>query len=318
MRILIAEDDPVSRRMLEAFLVKWGYEVVIASNGAEAWDALRQQDAPKLAILDWMMPSMDGVQVCRKIREQTERPYVYILMLTAKDRKQNIVEGIEAGADEYLTKPFDAHELRAHLHAARRILDLQEALIRAREELRIQATHDPLTGLWNHAEILDRLRVELDRAQRQGTPVGLVMADVDHFKRINDTLGHPAGDSVLCEVARRMLATVRPYDSIGRYGGEEFMVVVPGCDAAGARLQAERLRATIGGAAIPSPGGSVSTTLSLGAAASSNPGAADWESLLRLADAALYRAKENGRDRVEGPRDGSLDNAEAIAVQPPP
>lgn len=179
MKILIAEDDPVSRRVLEAFLVKWSYEVIVARNGAEAWDELQKQEAPMLAILDWMMPGMDGVQVCRKIREAKDRPYVYILMLTAKERKQHILEGIEAGADEYLTKPFEPHELKAHLLAGRRILDLQDALIRAREELRVQATHDPLTGLCNHAEILGRLRVEVERARRQGTPVGVVMADLD-------------------------------------------------------------------------------------------------------------------------------------------
>jgi len=204
------------------------------------------------------------------------------------------------------------------LHAAKRILDLQEALIRAREELRIQATHDPLTGLWNHAEILGRLRVELDRAQRQGTSLGLVMADIDHFKLINDTHGHPAGDAVLCEVARRMLAAVRPYDSIGRYGGEEFMIVVPGCDAEGVRLQAERLRAAIRSETIGLAGGGVSTTVSLGAAATSSPRASEWESLRRSADAALYQAKRNGRDRVEVSLDFSPDSAEAIAVQPPP
>ena len=317
MKILIAEDDPVSRRVLEAFLVRWGYEVIAASNGDEAWDALQKGDAPKLAILDWMMPGMDGVHVCRKIREDTERPYVYILMLTAKDRKQHILEGIEAGADEYLTKPFETHELKAHLHAGKRILDLQEALIRAREELRVQATHDPLTGLSNHAEILDRLRVEVERARRQAIPLGVVMADLDHFKHINDTHGHPAGDAVLREVARRMRTVVRPYDSVGRYGGEEFMVVVPGCNSAGALLQAERLRMSIRGEPITLAEGSIHATLSLGVATTGDAGASDWESLLRSADAALYRAKAGGRDRTEPSSEPRPETAEALALVPP-
>lgn len=319
MKILIAEDDPVSRRVLEAFLVKWSYEVIVARNGAEAWDELQKQEAPMLAILDWMMPGMDGVQVCRKIREAKDRPYVYILMLTAKERKQHILEGIEAGADEYLTKPFEPHELKAHLLAGRRILDLQDALIRAREELRVQATHDPLTGLCNHAEILGRLRVEVERARRQGTPVGVVMADLDYFKRINDTYGHPAGDTVLREVARRFRSAVRPYDSVGRYGGEEFMVVFPGCNSAAAVQQAERLRMSIREEPIALAGKSVAVTLSLGVAAAADPGSWDSESLLRLADTALYRAKAGGRDRVEPSTDPRLETSEErAAVAPPP
>ena len=314
MRILIAEDDPVSRRMLEAFLKKWGYDVLVATNGTEAWDWLQQADAPKLAILDWMMPGMDGVQVCRKLRERAGQPYVYILMLTAKNRKQDLVEGIEAGADDYLIKPFDVHELQAHLHAGKRILDLQEQLITAREVLRAQATHDPLTGLWNHAAILDILGVELERAQRQGAVLGMVMADLDHFKRINDTYGHPAGDAVLREVAHRMRAAVRPYDSVGRYGGEEFLIVVPGCDAAGVVTQAERLRTFTRGEPIPLAEGSIRVTLSLGAAATSEPKSSDWEVLLRAADAALYQAKQHGRDRVEVAAEADVGRG---PVQPP-
>lgn len=318
MRILIAEDDPVSRRLLEAFLTRWGYDVVVARDGTEAWELLQREGAPKLAILDWMMPGMDGVQVCRKTRERTSRPYVYILMLTAKDRKQDIVQGIEAGADDYMIKPFDAHELKAHLLAGKRIVDLQEQLITAREELRVQATHDPLTGLWNHGSILDIVRVELERAQRQDNPLGVVMGDLDHFKRINDSYGHPAGDAVLCEVARRMHSSVRPYDSVGRYGGEEFLVVVPGCDRVDARHQAERLLASVRGQPILSSGGSLRVTISLGVAATSEPQSTDTESLLRAADAALYLAKRNGRDRVESAPEATLCKAPLEAPAGPP
>jgi diguanylate cyclase (GGDEF)-like protein len=318
VRILIAEDDAVSRRLLEAFLSRWGYEVVAARDGAEAWELLQRADAPKLAILDWMMPGMDGVQVCRKTRERVSQPYVYILMLTAKDRKQDIVQGIEAGADEYMIKPFDAHELKAHLLAGKRILDLQEQLIRAREELRVQATHDLLTALWNHASILDIVQVELERAQRQGTALGLVMGDLDHFKGINDTYGHPAGDAVLREVARRMHACVRPYDSVGRYGGEEFLVVIPGCDLVDAQHQAERLRASVRGQPITLSEASLPVTISLGVAATSEPKSTDPESLLRAADAALYLAKHNGRDRVESSTEAAVRKAPLEAPAEPP
>jgi CheY-like chemotaxis protein len=149
MKVLIAEDDPVSQRVLEGFLTKWGYELVITQDGEEAWQALAQEDAPQLAILDWMMPRMDGLEVCRRVRERNAEPYVYILLLTAKGQKQDVAEGINAGADDYLSKPFDAGELQARLRSGRRILALQGALISARDALRFQATHDPLTGLWN-------------------------------------------------------------------------------------------------------------------------------------------------------------------------
>ena len=300
MRVLIAEDDPVSRHILEAFLTKWGYEVVVAGDGREAWQVLQQDDAPKLAILDWMMPGMEGVQVCRRLRERADHPYVYVLMLTSRDRKQDLVEGIEAGADDYLIKPFDAHELRAHLHAGKRILDLQQELISARDALRVQATHDPLTGLWNHAAIFDILRRELERAQRQRTSLGIVMADLDHFKQINDTYGHPAGDAVLREATRRMQSAVRTYDSIGRYGGEEFLIVVPGADEARALQQAERLRASISKAPVEvDPSRTIPLTISLGVTATAEPEVSNLDSLLRAADLALYEAKRKGRNRVE-------------------
>lgn len=299
MRSLIADDDPVSRHLLEAFLVKLGYEVVVACDGAEAEAVLEQEDAPKLAILDWMMPVMDGVELCREIRRRPERPYVYIVLLTAKDRRQDILQGLEAGADDYLTKPFDAQELKARVRAGRRILDLQDELIRAREALREQATHDNLTCLWNRAGVLDIMERELNRAQREGTPLGLIMADLDHFKRVNDTYGHLAGDAVLLEAARRMLSSVRPYDSIGRYGGEEFLVVLPGCDALDAVNHAERLRACISAEPIQTPQESIPVTLSLGVAAAEETIEADLDSLLRTVDAALYRAKNRGRNRVE-------------------
>src|SRR5579863_4367687 len=191
-RILIAEDDPVSRRLLEVFLVNWGFEVAIATTGTEALQLLDRMDAPRLAILDWMMPGMEGTQVCQKLRESKDRPYVYIMLLTGRSQKEDLLVGLESGADDYLTKPFDAQELRARLHVGQRILDLQDKLIAAGEELLFRATHDSLTGVANRGVILDTLRRERARQAREGGSFAIVLADLDHFKYVNDTYGHQA------------------------------------------------------------------------------------------------------------------------------
>lgn len=299
MRILIAEDDPVSRRLLEAKLVKWGYDVVVTCDGDEAWAALRSEDTPQLAILDWMMPGVDGVEICRRIRKEAREPYTYIILLTALHRDEDIVTGMEAGADDYITKPFKANELQVRLRAGRRIIDLQNELIEAREALREQATHDPLTGLWNHEEILRIMERELSRAEREGGSVSVVMADLDHFKKVNDSYGHMAGDAVLRLTSRTMLSMMRGYDSIGRYGGEEFLIVLPGCDREGAAAFAERLRLRIECDAIDVPEGMIRVTSSLGVVTFSKGQERDMTALVKSADSALYRAKGKGRNRVE-------------------
>lgn len=296
MKILVADDEPISRHLLERFLRKWQYEVLVACDGSEAWQALEREDAPRLVILDWVMPGMDGAEICRKVRQQTDRPYTYILLLTGKSKKQDLVEGLEAGADDYLPKPFDKEELRVRLRAGRRILELQEQLIAGREGQKFQATHDALTGLWNRAGILEILEKEVARARRQSSPLSIVLADLDHFKRINDTYGHLAGDAVLREAAQRMRASVRSYDSVGRYGGEEFLIALPGSSTVN---QAERIRASVGANPVDTPEAPITVTLSLGVAVWQEDGKATVDTLLRPADAALYRAKKAGRNRVE-------------------
>jgi diguanylate cyclase (GGDEF)-like protein len=304
VKILVAEDDPVSRRLLEVTLSKWGYEVVTCADGQAAWEALKAPDAPQLAILDWMMPLLDGLQVCRNVRNPAERPaepYVYIILLTAKSQKTDMVTGLEAGADDYLTKPFDAQELRMRLRAGWRILDLLDELVRAREILREQARKDSLTQLCTRATVLELLMHELDRSQRDSAdrdaPVSVVLADLDHFKHINDTYGHLAGDAVLRETAHRMRDAIRPYDSIGRYGGEEFLLVLSNCDTIGAAAIAERLLQAVRKDTIVLAEATVSVTLSAGVATSGV--IQDPEALVGAADAALYRAKRGGRNRVE-------------------
>jgi two-component system, cell cycle response regulator len=298
-RILIAEDDPVSRRLLELFLVKWGFEVAVATTGTEALTMLERMDAPRLAILDWMMPGMEGVQVCQKLRESSDRPYVYVLLLTARTQKEDLLQGLESGADDYLTKPFDSQELRARLHVGQRILDLQDQLIAAGEELLYRATHDNLTGMVNRGVIMDTLRRERARQTREGGSFGIVLVDLDHFKYVNDTYGHLAGDEVLRDAAQRMMACVRPYDSVGRYGGEEFLIVVPSSDAMGTMGLAERIRRAIEATPMMTNSIPIAVTASFGVTASVDKSPLDPQEILRLADAALYRAKERGRNRVE-------------------
>jgi diguanylate cyclase (GGDEF)-like protein len=297
--VLIADDDPLSRRMLEAFLTKSGYRVVTAVDGLDALKILTAEDSPPLAILDWMMPGLEGPQVCQRLRAHLDRPYTYILLLTGRNQKQDLLNGLQSGADDYLTKPFDAQELRARLHVGQRILDLQDGLIAAREAMRFQATHDLLTGIDNRSVVMDAIKRESSRQVREGGSFGVVLLDLDHFKNVNDTLGHLAGDAVLKEAARRMMQAVRLYDTVGRYGGEEFLVVVPSSDGEGTLALAERIREAIQSAPVTTEAGDVSVTVSCGVAASTESNRLDPHTLLRLADEALYRAKERGRNRSE-------------------
>jgi diguanylate cyclase (GGDEF)-like protein len=298
-KILIAEDDPISRRLLEVFLNRWGYDVAVAASGTEALDLLDQIDAPRLAVLDWMMPGLEGVQVCRKIRERKDRPYVYILLLSARAQKEDLLLGLESGADDYLTKPFDAPELRARLHVGQRILQLQDGLMAAGAELLFRATHDSLTGISNRGVILDILRREHSRQVREGGSFGIVLLDVDHFKSVNDTYGHLCGDAVLQEVVRRVTSTVRAYDTVGRYGGEEFLIVAPSSGAEGILRLSERVRLAIEATPIKTDAGEISVTISLGLAVSSEAAPLDPKLMLSTADEALYRAKADGRNRSE-------------------
>jgi two-component system cell cycle response regulator len=315
-RVLIAEDDPVSCHLLKSFLVKWDYDVAVVTDGMAALKILEGDDTPRLAVLDWMMPGMEGVQICQRIRERKDRPYVYVLLLSARSEKRDLLRGLELGADDYLTKPFDSEELRARLLVGERILSLQDDLISAREELRFRATHDLLTGISNRGTVVDALRNELSRQVRESRPFGVILVDIDHFKNVNDTYGHLCGDEVLQAVARRMKECMRPYDTVGRYGGEEFLIIASAADTKGTLALAERIRSVLESKPVLTQAGEVLITASLGAAISSSARGADPQSLLRLADKALYRAKELGRNRCElaGPVES---NASAAADEVP-
>jgi two-component system cell cycle response regulator len=299
MKILIAEDDVTSRLILENMLTKWGYEVVSTADGNDAWKKLQEEDAPRLLILDWMMPGIEGIEICRRIREnsKSEDQYTYVTLLTAKESKENIVTGMEAGADDYITKPFDMHELRVRVRAGERIVQLQSELLDAKKKLEIQSRTDPLTGVLNRRAILSQIGHELSRAKRNHTHISISMLDLDHFKTINDTFGHLSGDAVLRECIHRVESAVRVYDSVGRFGGEEFIVVLPETRAADAFTVAERIRLRINEMAADVDGISIPFTVSQGLATCSGDSTVD--EMIAVADQALYRAKEHGRNRVE-------------------
>lgn len=296
---MIAEDDLTTRRLLKTILAKWGYDVIDTSNGNDAWQALRAEEAPRLAILDWKMPGMDGPEICRKVRQELNEHYTYMILLTAQDRDEDMITGMEAGADDYITKPFKTSELKVRLRAGRRIIELQNELITAREFLKRQAIYDSLTGLLNRGEIIHILKNELAKADREESTVALIMADIDSFKKINDNYGHMTGDVVLRLTSERMLSLMRSYDHVGRYGGEEFMIILPGCDLQESGAIAERLRQSIGEDGMNTPEGMISVTISLGIALRDMENRLDVEALIKAADSALYKAKENGRNRVE-------------------
>jgi diguanylate cyclase (GGDEF)-like protein len=299
MRILIAENDQIARHLLEITLGKLGYDVFSVCDGTSACRLLQSTDAPRLVTLGWTLAGMDGLELCREIRRMKGRAYTYVLLMVPNEVREHLMEGLEAGADDYLVKPLDPHELSARLNVAMRTLELQDQFLSICEELRTRASRDSLTNLWNHAAILEILDQELARAKREQKPLGVIMADLDHFKRINDTHGHLAGDAVLQLAARNLQAALRPSDAIGRYGGEEFLIVLPGCDVPSLARLSERLRESIALSPIISSKYSISLTISIGSA--SNPAGivTDGTTLLHAADGALYRAKRNGRNRVE-------------------
>lgn len=298
MEVLIADDNAILRTLLMKALTSWGYEVICAENGDQAWEVLSRPDAPTMAILDWEMPnSLSGPEICRKVRANPREPYTYIILLTGKGSKDETVQGLDAGADDYVVKPFDNHELKVRLRAGKRIVDLQLDLLKAREELRERANKDLLTMLPNRSAIHSTLESELTRCHRDQRTVGVILLDIDHFKKINDTYGHFAGDTVLRETAARLRGNMRPYDHVGRYGGEEFLVVLPNCDLEQAAMQAERMRTKLATGPMLVEGMEIPVSASFGVTVSDGS-LRSSEIFVRVADQALYKAKAGGRNRV--------------------
>ena len=313
MRILIADDDPVSLRMLERTLQRAGYEVTAVRNGLAAVEELCREEGPRLALLDWMMPELDGPGVCREVRNQRGQRHVHLVLLTSKNSKQDVVIGLESGADDYLIKPFDPAELKARLHTGLRILQLEDNLLEAREEMLYKATHDALTSLLNRGTIVELLARELMRTRREDKCTIAVLGDLDHFKLVNDTFGHLVGDEVLREVARRLLGSVRSYDFVGRYGGEEFLLVLNNCDAGKSMDRAEEIRTAVCQSPITTTQGSLSITASVGVIASRGRELETVEEFLCEVDRALYAAKTAGRNcsRLAGVRERQQQNEPA-------
>jgi len=308
VKLLVADDSSLYRMTLKTLLESWGYEVVLAANGYEAQRILEGDDSPRLAILNCFMPGMGGLDLCELIRIRRQG-YVYTIMLTAANQKSDVLAGFNAGADDYLCKPFEELELKARIKVGERIICTQEQLVEAHEALKFEASHDPLLRLWNHRAILDLLSTELSRAKRAQTPLSIFFADLDSFKLVNDRYGHLVGDDVLRSVAERVSSTVREYDHVGRYGGEEFLVVLPDCSAEAAREVAERVRQHVGGRPVVFVPKQVEITVSIGVC--------QWRSgqeihdLLHGADLAMYRAKQRGRNRVEVD-DGTMDTTSQV------
>lgn len=299
MQVLLVDDSAVYRKLIGDHLRNWGFDVILAETGAEAWRVLEQPATPKLVFLDWVLPDIEGIELCRRIRATHLSGYVYIILLTSKEGKQSMLDGLQAGADDYVRKPFDEAEMKARVLVGKRILELQEELVAAREAMREAATHDSLTGLLNRGEIFAMLERELERGRRERKALSVILADIDHFKKVNDSQGHLFGDEALREIARRLHSKLRPYDGVGRYGGEEFLLVLPACDLESAMQRAEELREVIASGPIVSGEAKRAVTMSLGVALSECIGVKEVESVLARADAALYAAKKNGRNRVE-------------------
>jgi two-component system, cell cycle response regulator len=298
MKILIADDDPVSRRLLEKTLLQAGYDVSAVPNGMAAAEQLCKQDGPRLALLDWEMPELDGPGVCREVRKKKDQGYVYMILLTSKGLKTDIVTGLGSGADDYLTKPFDSGELKARLRTGQRILHLEGRLVEARENMRFKASHDALTSLFNRGVIMELLGREISRSRRERVPTAILLCDVDHFKSINDTHGHLIGDEVLREAARRLLLSVRSYDYVGRYGGEEFLIILNNCDPVSAPRRAEEIRRSLSDTPVHTSVGPLLVTMSMGVHQTANWGVQSVEELLHQVDGAMYAAKAAGRNRL--------------------
>jgi two-component system cell cycle response regulator len=291
-KVLLVDDDPVTRSMLAKLLSVRGYEILEAESGGSALRVLTQPEAPRMAVVDWNMGTINGPELCRILRGRA--PYVYVVLTTAREGRRPLVEAMNSGADGYIQKPVDGDEIEAWLVAGQRIVDLQDRLLKAQAELERRATHDALTGVRNRASLLEILGRELKRSVRTKAPSGIVIFDVDHFKKINDTYGHPVGDEVLVEVAARCSHAVRDYDVFGRYGGEEFLLVVPGGSLPDTAVVGGRLLDAIARRPFKTSAGEIAVTASAGAA-STGQGYLDVDALVAAADTALYDAKRSGR-----------------------
>ncbi len=311
MRLLIAEDQLPSALLLRRTLERLGHQVEVASDGRRAWEMVERGDI-HLVICDWEMPGLDGPALCHLVRGRLTNAYVYIILLTSRESREDRLEGLRAGADDFLSKPADPEELGVRLQIAERILAVHEELARRNAVLAELATTDPLTGTQNRRRFHQDLEAHAAFASRSGLPLSLIMLDVDMFKLYNDRYGHVAGDEVLRELARTLEAALRKHDTVSRYGGEEFAVLLPSTDMETSRLVAERLRRAVADHAWPHR----PITASFGVATLS-PQAPDTLRLIEEADRALYEVKRHGRNHVRHHIDMRSECGEAMTERTP-
>jgi two-component system chemotaxis response regulator CheY len=304
-RVIIADDDPVQRWLLRENLCQSGYEVIETADGQAAWDAL-QDGMAQVVVTNWMMPGIDGLDLIRQIRAARLDRYIYVILLTARNTKLDVVDGLEAGADDYLVKPFDPNELLARVSISKRILQLEASLRESRDHERMLARHDSLTGLFNRRAIYEHAEAELARADREDSPISLILLDIDHFKEVNDHHGHLIGDQTLYLIAATISRNKRPFDWFGRWGGEEFLMVLPNTNLQEACQVAERIRLSVGEVPLPLPGGrSFKRTISLGVTSARGTSLSSLDMLLQQADSMLLLAKERGRNQISVYHDSS-------------
>jgi len=301
--VLVVDDNPIIQKMMNISLSKAGYDVSSAENGRDALRKFNQKFYP-IVITDWMMPEMDGLELCRAIRTLSLDSYVFIILLTAKDSKDDIIKGLEAGADDYLTKPVNHPELMARLNTGVRILELERSLKKANEEIRILSITDHLTGCYNRGYIGGHLPREIKRAHRFKHSLSVIISDIDHFKNVNDSYGHQAGDHVLREFVRLLKGSMRNnVDWLARYGGEEFMIALPETDLNGAVILAEKLRLVVSESRIVHKNKAINITSSFGVTGFDVLESCDdivVENIINKADKYLYQAKQEGRNCVRG------------------
>ncbi|PWF55743.1 GGDEF domain-containing protein [Massilia glaciei] len=291
MKILIADKDPVSQRKLKDALEGWGFQVLAETDGQRVHELLLGTDPPTLAVLDWTLPELRGAELCRKLSARGSQGHTYVIMLTENDEPALVAAVMKAGADDFLCKPVRIDELELRGRAGKRICELEQ-------RLRLRATHDALTGIYNRGAIIEILQITVSRHKRDHAGVAIIFADLDHFSRINEEHGQLAGDAVLREVSQRIGYVLREYDSVGRYGGEELLVVLPTCDARNALEVAERIRLSVCAQPILTPAGPVSASVSLGVSVLFDETVLRYSELIQLADQALHEAKNSGRNQV--------------------
>lgn len=297
--VLVVDDSPVYRKLVEQVLRDQPYELLFAVNGGEALQIFTDR-GPSIVLTDWMMPDFSGPELCQRIRADATRPYTYIILMTSNTEKGNVVEGLAAGADDYLTKPFDSGEMLARIGVGRRIIELNRELCEKTRRLEEAARTDPLTELPNRRAIEEWATKLLRGAARHGFSLWVAVGDIDNFKRINDTFGHDAGDIVLKTFAHVLKKNIRCSDICGRLGGDEFLLVLSHVDAADVQMTIDRFRAQFADLSFPLQGQSVHVTASFGVAGwQGKDNSPDFAALVRQADQMLYEAKRGGRNRVE-------------------